>query len=875
MPDPQVSVTFTPFWDDSHPCRTLNLFDDDEPVLIGRASKREARKRAPADDNGWFDSRVMSRDHALLSISVDVKNVYIVDCGSTHGTFLNDDKLVAHVETPLLNGDILRFGVDVDRGQEVFEALEVRCCINWSPPPVMVENSDAITIKPQVTASTNTFSVPEDYSDVDEPEDAMIDSDDSKNSIAQIWDSVNPQNEQVSPVSSVSERPKEVTEPVKFDIPEASPSQADQSTKSISPADISDTVENITREQAATIAYSMERTEEPVKLHQEIAEQDEEAIGFHNTKMETFPPSCYQKLVESEFSDWSMMKPLFMRLADMAWGVSDKIPDVDHVNKIIHSARRCSIAKSSYMVDDSSDFQPWNGTEMPWEFNADEESDTTYHRVPGPALRYWFVDKRRFWILDGDEENDLRMSDWWWIVEKPWELLSEATKAELRTEGDVDDCHKYWIVREWEPQMIGGQYYEKAPYWDSNFCEDLPSDDESLDSDEVGDEGDLNIGTRDGDESVSDPSDGFDASSDSKASQEGDINEFSSPLATFFAQELYDEDDEDDSEYDSGDSNDESSSEDDGSEDQGSASEYDDENQLSAANEWDEGESESDSEDEVQSDTCPEEAYINRLTRFIDVASFMPSFYQGNNHPGASLPTPTSACSVRPAATTVNDTEATDQPLGYPPASSDMPDLSCMDEDQPETGTLITSASPAMIDPAARFPICAVSDELPTSCQGTLSQVQLDPFMERPTCGPSINYSPYPLLAPWHPASKEAMSYDDGPFCSPQKNLKRNATQMESTPNDMECFSQDAQCPNLLASYSQGTDLNTIASAEVQDAIASALSENEPPAKRVKSTHSAPSRSLASHAATAVVGALLGGLGTIAMLAALPPDYFH
>jgi hypothetical protein len=88
------------------------------------------------------------------------------------------------------------------------------------------------------------------------------------------------------------------------------------------------------------------------------------------------------------------------------------------------------------MVDDSPDFQPWNGTETPWGFNGHEESDTTYHRVPGPALRYWFVDKRRFWILDGDEENDLRTSEWWWIVEKPWELLSEATKAELNAESD-------------------------------------------------------------------------------------------------------------------------------------------------------------------------------------------------------------------------------------------------------------------------------------------------------------------------------------------------------------------------------------------------------------------------------------------------------
>jgi chemotaxis response regulator CheB len=123
------------------------------------------------------------------------------------------------------------------------------------------------------------------------------------------------------------------------------------------------------------------------------------------------------------------------------------------------------------------------------------------------------------------------------------------------------------------------------------------------------------------------------------------------------------------------------------------------------------------------------------------------------------------------------------------------------------------------------------------------------------------------------------MSYSDGPFRSPQKDLKRTASQMESSSNDTgsQSFSQDAQRPQPLEAYSQDTNLNTISSTQLQDAITSALSENasEPPRKRVKATHPTRSKTLASHAATAVVGALLGGLGTIAMLAALPPNYFH
>jgi pSer/pThr/pTyr-binding forkhead associated (FHA) protein len=42
--------------------------------------------------------------------------VFICDCGSTHGTFVNDAKLVTNVDSPLFSGDIIRFGVSVDRG---------------------------------------------------------------------------------------------------------------------------------------------------------------------------------------------------------------------------------------------------------------------------------------------------------------------------------------------------------------------------------------------------------------------------------------------------------------------------------------------------------------------------------------------------------------------------------------------------------------------------------------------------------------------------------------------------------------------------------------------------------------------------------------
>lgn len=66
-------MTLIPIFEDTHPLRTLTITDNDKTVAIGRASKRETRKRSPAPENAWFESRVMSRDHAFLNIPTDHK----------------------------------------------------------------------------------------------------------------------------------------------------------------------------------------------------------------------------------------------------------------------------------------------------------------------------------------------------------------------------------------------------------------------------------------------------------------------------------------------------------------------------------------------------------------------------------------------------------------------------------------------------------------------------------------------------------------------------------------------------------------------------------------------------------------------------------
>lgn len=130
--------------------------------------------------------------------------------------------------------------------------------------------------------------------------------------------------------------------------------------------------------------------------------------------------------------------------------------------------------------------------------------------------------------------------------------------------------------------------------------------------------------------------------------------------------------------------------------------------------------------------------------------------------------------------------------------------------------------------------------------------------------------------------SNQQPAYEDGPFSSisepgqdgstikqpvvnlPAWPLKRKISEMET---------QDAQIVDSILPATQA-DLDSLAKPEVVDAISSALSESEPPKKRVKSSHS-PSGTMASYTATAVISALLGGLGTIALLAALPAEYFQ
>ncbi|KAI6012099.1 hypothetical protein PISMIDRAFT_677021 [Pisolithus microcarpus 441] len=81
-------------------------------VKIGRQTNA---KTVPAERNGYFDSKVLSRQHA--EIWEDGAKIYIKDVKSSNGTFINGERLspegVESEPFELKNDDVVEFGIDI------------------------------------------------------------------------------------------------------------------------------------------------------------------------------------------------------------------------------------------------------------------------------------------------------------------------------------------------------------------------------------------------------------------------------------------------------------------------------------------------------------------------------------------------------------------------------------------------------------------------------------------------------------------------------------------------------------------------------------------------------------------------------------------
>ncbi|KAJ2895940.1 hypothetical protein MKZ38_006022 [Zalerion maritima] len=111
--------------------RTI-ILDSERPVMnLGRSSKVPAKGCTPEVGNGWFDSPVMSRDHAILSIDIPKKRVLLTDTGSLHGTHVDHQKLDKGDPKPLSDSDKIRFGVQISRSSETFPPCYIASRIQW------------------------------------------------------------------------------------------------------------------------------------------------------------------------------------------------------------------------------------------------------------------------------------------------------------------------------------------------------------------------------------------------------------------------------------------------------------------------------------------------------------------------------------------------------------------------------------------------------------------------------------------------------------------------------------------------------------------------------------------------------------------------
>ncbi|XP_055999766.1 sarcolemmal membrane-associated protein-like isoform X5 [Ostrea edulis] len=124
--DVMSSVVILACQPNSHPFqeRHISLL---EPVKIGRSV---ARAR-PASNNGIFDCKVLSRNHAV--VWYENGKFYLKDTKSSNGTFINNQRLSRGGEESapreIFSGDHIQFGVDVMDNNKRGEKITHNCII--------------------------------------------------------------------------------------------------------------------------------------------------------------------------------------------------------------------------------------------------------------------------------------------------------------------------------------------------------------------------------------------------------------------------------------------------------------------------------------------------------------------------------------------------------------------------------------------------------------------------------------------------------------------------------------------------------------------------------------------------------------------------
>ncbi|KAI8334673.1 hypothetical protein BC941DRAFT_431845 [Chlamydoabsidia padenii] len=141
------SMTYTVVLQPSNsqfPVKTLQV-KENVRCRIGRQSNA---KTIPRTLNGYFDSKVLSRNHALLWLG-ETGGVWIKDTNSSNGTFLNGLRLSAELQESepyeLKTGDRIEFGIDItgDDGSILYH--KVACDVSIFN--IAVEQMDPLILK--------------------------------------------------------------------------------------------------------------------------------------------------------------------------------------------------------------------------------------------------------------------------------------------------------------------------------------------------------------------------------------------------------------------------------------------------------------------------------------------------------------------------------------------------------------------------------------------------------------------------------------------------------------------------------------------------------------------------------------------------------
>lgn len=92
-------------------------------------------------DNGHFDSRVLSRNHAALSCDPNTGNIYIRDLKSSNGTFVNGSRIDQN-DVELKVGDVIDLGTDID---SKFEHRKISAFVEDISVIPLINDSDQST----------------------------------------------------------------------------------------------------------------------------------------------------------------------------------------------------------------------------------------------------------------------------------------------------------------------------------------------------------------------------------------------------------------------------------------------------------------------------------------------------------------------------------------------------------------------------------------------------------------------------------------------------------------------------------------------------------------------------------------------------------